>query len=79
MNVKRRGIATDEIPSIDVVDIAVAVVIDAIHDLCGIDPQFRSDIRMVQSNAGVAAGDSDPVESLPGEKTDRPAVGRTER
>ena len=50
--------AGDEVPAVDVVDVAVAVVVDAVaRDLAGVGPDAAGQVGVVQVDAGVEHGD----------------------
>ena len=52
--VVRVGVVVDEVPAVDVVDVAVAVVVDAVAgDLTGVGPDVGLQVGMVEVDTGV--------------------------
>ena len=55
---RRLGVAADEVVAVDVVDVAVAVVVDPVAgDLAGVLPGDRIEVGAVEAVAGVDVGD----------------------
>ena len=58
--VVRGGVALDEVPAVDVVDVAVVVVVDAVSgDLAGVCPDVVGKVGVVSVDAAVDDGDDD--------------------
>src|SRR5262249_42153650 len=49
-----------EVPAVDVVDVAVSVVVDAVaRDLAGVHPDVGSQVRVIDLHAGIDVGDDE--------------------
>ena len=58
--VVRIGVVVDEVPSVEVVDVAVAVVVDAVAgNLAGVGPDVGLEVGMVEVDARVNDGHHD--------------------
>ena len=58
-SIKDTVVVGDEIPAVDVVDVTVAVVVDSIHRVVGIDPGVGDQIGMAEIHALVNDADAD--------------------